>query len=199
MHASENDDFVAIHSGVRARKNHTSRRDAYQSIDTSFVATVNGPDIKMLEEPRRRDQKQFRVKTNFDSAVALLKFHPGFDVGVLDYYVTAGVKGLVIEGTGLGHVSETLVSKLGEIVSNGVFVGMTSQCIWGHVDLNVYETGRDLLSAGVVTPLGNMIAETAFAKLSWSLGNFERSKVQEVMLTNIVEEFTERIPLKQDR
>jgi glutamyl-tRNA(Gln) amidotransferase subunit D len=114
---------------------------------------------------------------------------------VLDYYTkNAGVKGLIIEGTGLGHVSSKTVSKLREIVGRGVFVGMTSQTIWGHVDLDVYETGRDLLSAGV-TPLGNMLGETALAKLSWSLGNFEKARIRDIMLSNIVGEFTDRISL----
>ncbi len=135
------------------------------------------------------------MKTSFDPSVALLKYHPGFDAGVLDYYSkNAGVKGLIIEGTGLGHVSSRTVSKLREIVERGVFVGMTSQTIWGHVDLDVYETGRDLLSAGV-TPLGNMLGETALAKLSWSLGNFEKARIRDIMLSNIVGEFTDRISL----
>ena len=196
MHATENDDFVAIHSGVRVRKNHTSRRDAYQSIDTPCIAKANGSEVKMLNPPRKRvDDGSFNLKTNFDSAVALLKFYPGFDLGAIDYYTkTARLKGLVIEGTGLGHVSSNIISKLADAVKNGVFVGMTSQCIWGHVDLDVYETGRDLQAAGVV-PLGNMFGETAYAKLSWTLGNFERSRVNEIMLTNFVGEFTERIPL----
>ncbi|MHB1867997.1 MAG: Glu-tRNA(Gln) amidotransferase subunit GatD, partial [Nitrososphaerales archaeon] len=76
-----------------------------------------------------------------------------------------------------------------------VFVGITSQCICGHVDLNVYETGRDMINSGA-TPLENMLAETALAKLSWALGNFDN--VGEIMLTNFVDELTPRIPLGQD-
>ena len=124
-----------------------------------------------------------------------MKFHPGFDPGILDYLVREkNIRGIIIEGTGLGHVSDSTVSKISELVKKGIFVGMTSQCIWGHVDLNVYRTGRDLTAAGAV-PLENMFAETAFAKLSWALGNFRSPK--EIMLTNFVGEFNLRILLKQ--
>ncbi|MDG7042246.1 MAG: Glu-tRNA(Gln) amidotransferase GatDE subunit D, partial [Nitrososphaerota archaeon] len=76
----------------------------------------------------------------------------------------------IIEGGGLGHVSDDLIQPITEGIKKGVFFGMTSQCIWGSVNLNVYETGRDLVSAGVV-PLGDMLSEVALAKSMWVLGN----------------------------
>ena len=44
------------------------------------------------------------------------------------------MRGIIIEGTGLGHVSDLVVSKISRLVKRGIFVGMTSQCIWGRVD-----------------------------------------------------------------
>jgi glutamyl-tRNA(Gln) amidotransferase subunit D len=203
MHENENDATVAIHSGVRVRKNHTSKRDAFQSIDIPLFARVEQdrilinfeyPDIgKCIEE---YDIRKLRFKTNFETKVALVKFHPGLDPSLFDYLANEkGVMGLIVEGTGLGHVSSRCVSKLKELVSKGVFVGMTSQCIWGHVDLNVYATGIDLIRAGV-TPLGNMISETALVKLSWVLGNFPGEDPNDLMGLNLVGEMTERILLK---
>ena len=52
-----------------------------------------------------------------------------------------------------------------------------------------------MLNAGAV-PLENMIGETALAKLSWALGNFEN--VTETMLRDFVGEFTSRIPLNEN-
>ena len=81
MHQSENDDYIAIHSGVRVRKNHTSRRDAFESIDVPPVARVKGRDVIWSEnfEQKKTTQKEMSHKTNFEGAIALLKFHPGFD------------------------------------------------------------------------------------------------------------------------
>lgn len=196
MHENENDDNVAIHSGSRVRKNHTSRRDAFESIDIPLVARVRGNEIVMTHESeqKRRKSGDFNLKTRFDENVALVKSYPGFDQTLLPYLLRErNLKGLIIEGTGLGHVSSKTIDEIAELTRNGVFVGIASQCIWGRVDLNVYETGRDMINAGA-TPLENMIAETALAKLSWTIANFKN--VSDVMLTDLVGEFTPRIPLK---
>lgn len=77
---------------------------------------------------------------------------------------------MVFEGTGLGHINAKSVEAVARFVAAGGVVCMTSQCIWGRVDMNVYDTGRDLLKAGVV-PLEDMLPETALAKLMWALAN----------------------------
>ena len=198
MHENENDEFIAIHSGVRVRKNHTSRRDAFESIDAPLVARVRDREILYSHEAplEARLSNDVMLKTKFSPDVALIKFHPGFDPSLLDYLVESkGVKGLIIEGTGLGHVSGDSVRRIAKIVEKKeVFVGITSQCIWGHVDLNVYDNGRDLLQAGGI-PLENMFAETAFAKLSWAIANFDTPSV--IMTRNLIGEYSPRIPLNR--
>lgn len=199
MHRNENDTDVAIHAGTRVRKNHTSRRDAFQSIDSPLVAVVrNASEIILNREPKEfRSPPEYLLKTSFESKVALVKFHPGFDPNVLEFLVkNRSLKGMIIEGTGLGHVSDPTVAMISKLVAGGTFVGITSQCIWGHVDLNVYGPGRDLIASGA-TPLENMFAETAFSKLSWVMGNF-LSGTREIMLTNLLGEFDPRIPLTEN-
>ncbi len=198
MHQNENDEKISIHSGVRVRKNHTSRRDAFQSIDSPLVAVVESAD-RIVWDPGWKDPTllsipaSFKLKTKFEKSVSLVKFYPGFDPSVLSYLVhERGAKGIIVEGTGLGHVSDETVSVIRRLVEQGIFVGMTSQCVWGHVHLHVYDTGIDLINAGV-TPLENMLAETAFAKLSWVMGNFENTR--ELMLKNIRGEFNLRITM----
>jgi glutamyl-tRNA(Gln) amidotransferase subunit D len=194
MHNSENDDYIAIHSAVRVRKNHTSRRDAFESIDVPQIAQVRGDKIIPISQvATTKSSKEIELKTKFDNGVSLVKFFPGFDPSILEHLAKGGdVRGVVIEGSGLGHVSSPTVSKIAELVKQGIFVGMASQCIWGHVDLNVYDTGRDLLGVGVV-PLENMLSETAFVKLSWALANFDDPS--ELMKQNLIGEYTVRIPL----
>ena len=196
MHQNESDDAIAVHSGVRVRKNHTSKRDAFQSIDVPPFAIVRGNDIiKQSSAQRPTADKGNSLKTKFDSRVALLKFHPGIDPSIFDFLKSKQMRGVIIEGTGLGHVSSKAVSSIRDAVKGGIFVGITSQCIWGHVDLNVYSTGVDLIEAGA-TSLGNMLSETALAKLSWALGNFPKEDVQSLMVQNLAGELTERIPIK---
>jgi len=66
---------------------------------------------------------------------------------------------------------------------------MTSQCIEGRVCDRVYDTGRDLLDAGVVEA-GDTLPETAYVKLMWALGNVE--SVEETMRRPVAGELQER-------
>ena len=193
MHADESDDRVALHSGTRLRKNHTSRRDAFVSVGTSPVAvwTRGGPESVVAGLAPRRTERKYRARPRFDSRVALLKFYPSMPA-VLFRSLSGKVKGVVIEGTGLGHVSSPMVKELGRFVDSGGLACMTSQCINGRVNMNVYDTGRDLLRAGVV-PLEDMLAETALVKAMWALGNSKnRDGAAELMRTNLAGEMTTR-------
>jgi len=106
--------------------------------------------------------------------------------------LSTGARGIIFEGTGLGHVSKQCYDSIKKAVKQDVPVFMTSQTIWGRVDMNVYYTGRDLLNLGL-TPLEDMISETAIVKLMWVLAQTKDSdKVREMMLHPVAGEITER-------
>ena len=192
MHANTNDETLSVHRGARVRKNHTSARDSFQSVGVEPAAYWTRKGIALVAKdlpPRRKGR--FSPRTGFDPAVSLLKFFPSMPPSLLESALT-GRKGVVIEGSGLGHVNGKSVEPIKKFVAAGGVACMTSQCIWGRVDLNVYDTGRDLLSAGVV-PLEDMLAETALAKLMWSLANYgSREEVVRTMTANLTGETTER-------
>jgi glutamyl-tRNA(Gln) amidotransferase subunit D len=178
MPASSTDDRCALHRGVRARKNHTSRRDAFATIGAEPLGYVDyaaagegaAPDesVTWTREPARRGDAELSVSTALDPEVELVKFTPGMDPAALDYL--DGKAGVVIEGTGLGHVNTDLIPRLAELVDDGTVVAMTSQCLEGRVCDRVYDTGRDLLDAGVVEA-GDTLPGTAKVKLMWALAN----------------------------
>jgi glutamyl-tRNA(Gln) amidotransferase subunit D len=106
--------------------------------------------------------------------------------------MATGYKGIILEGSGLGHVGDVLFPALERAVKDGIVVGMCSQCIWGTVHMNVYSTGRDLQRIGVV-PLDDMLAETALTKMMWAFAQEkDPEKVKQVMLTNVAHEFSDR-------
>ena len=199
MHHTISDDVIACHVGTRVRKNHTSRRDAFHSIDISPFALVKKDQIEICEqyaelkfEERNKNLEKFLLRSNFDDKVMLLKFYPGFDCKIIEYCVQKGSRAIIFEGTGLGHLSKECFQQIQTAVKNGIFVFMTSQCIWGKTSLTVYDTGRDLLEIGVI-PLSNTTSETALVKAMWCLGNFEDKDVIKIMTNNIANEFTNRI------
>lgn len=174
MHGTVSDDIILVHRGTRARKMHTSRRDAFMSINSTPLATVDPlkKEVKILTDLFKKREDEVEVYPNFSDKVALVKFYPGMNKSILEFYKEEGYRGLVIEGTGLGHVNSGLIETLRSIVRSGMLVVMTSQCLWGSVNMNVYRTGVELLKAGVV-PAGNMLPETAYVKLSWVFGQTE--------------------------
>ena len=199
MHHTISDDVIACHIGTRVRKNHTSRRDAFHSIDISPFSLVKKDQIEMCPQyadlkfhERNKNLENLIVRSNFDDKVMLLKFYPGFDCDIIDYCVEKGNRAIILEGTGLGHINKECFQQIKNAVKNGIFVFMTSQCIWGRTSLTVYDTGRDLLEIGVI-PLSNSTSETALVKAMWCLGNFEDKDILKLMTTNIANEFTNRI------
>jgi len=171
MHETLSDNGILFHRGTKVRKCHTSRRDTFRSVNVSPLARLENEKIQMLvENYRSRDSsRRLTLKPDFDERVALVKFHPGLDPDIVEWYVDNGYRGIVLEGTGLGHVGNYCVTALRKAVEKNVVVAMTSQCIWGRVDMNVYNQGRDLLAIGII-PLEDMLPETALVKLMWVLG-----------------------------
>lgn len=200
MHYSISDEVIACHIGTRVRKNHTSRRDAFHSIDVYPFSLIKKDQIEISRQytdlkfqERNKNLESMVVRPNFESKVSLLKFYPGFDCRMIDYCVDLGHKAIILEGTGLGHINKECFSQIENAVNKGIIIFMTSQCIWGRTALTVYDTGRDLLSLGVI-PLSNMTSETALVKAMWCFGNFtEEKEVIKTMTSNIANEFTNRI------
>jgi glutamyl-tRNA(Gln) amidotransferase subunit D len=196
MHADTSDDRLAVHSGTRVRKNHTSARDAFESIGVEPVAFWSREGIVVTSRdplpPKTGAGVPFVAKPRFDPRAALVKYYPSMPVDHLRAILGSGVRGVVLEGTGLGHINNKNIATVRDFVSRGGIACMTSQCLWGRVDLDVYDTGRDLLEAGVI-PLQDMLPETALAKLMWALGNYDSlEEAKETMQANLVGEITAR-------
>jgi glutamyl-tRNA(Gln) amidotransferase subunit D len=191
MHASESDDACALHRGTRVRKNHTSRRDAFETVGAKPLGEVDYEtgEVTFRREYTERGAVELEVAPDLEREVELLKFVPGMDPAVLDVY--EGKAGLVVEGTGLGHVHTDLVERLGEMVEDGTTVVMTSQCLEGRVCDRVYDTGRDLLDAGVVEG-EDTLPETMVVKLMWTLANVDDAAVRETVRTSLAGEIQDR-------
>lgn len=198
MHEWVSDEALLVHKGTKVRKCHTSRRDAFKSIGTAPLARfhVERRKLEILEKdyPTRSSSREVVCKPDFDDRAALVKFHPALDPGVIDWYVMKGYRGLILEGTGLGHVSASCFPSLARAAERGMFVGMTSQCLWGRVDMNVYSAGIDLQKIGV-TPLEDMLPETALVKLMWVLGQAQDpTEIARMMRSNLAGEISPRRP-----
>jgi glutamyl-tRNA(Gln) amidotransferase subunit D len=190
MHEGISDDILAIHSGVRLRKMHTSRRDAFKSVNSDILGRINrNLDIEW-SNLRKVGEQPMKLYERVNEKVALLYFYPGMQLEILEHTLELN-DGLIIAGTGLGHISNRFLGVLRNSISEGKVVGMTSQCLYGSVNLNVYSTGRNLLNVGVI-PLGDMLPEVAYTKLSFLMGNFKTDEVKKLLVENLRGELSAR-------
>ena len=191
MHESPEDRYCLIHRGTRVRKMHSSRRDAFRSIDYPPLGRVD-EGVKFFEVERRgrNDRATVDVDDRLEEKVALVKMYPGFRKELLAYYID-NYKGLVLEGTGLGHAPAQLLEEIKRGCDKGIPMVMTTQTIYGRVDMKVYSTGRKLLSMGVI-PGGYMLPEVALVKLMFAMGRTTNpDEVREIILTDIAGELNE--------
>ncbi len=195
MHATENDNKAHIHRGTRVRKMHTSRRDTFNSINSPPLAKVKDGKVKIIDKKfiyRKRGECQLEVNDSLEEKVGFIKSYPGIAAELLDYHIDKGYRGLLIEGTGLGHCPDHLIPPLQRAADEEIPVLMTSQCLYGRTNLNVYSTGRKLLSAGVI-PAGDMLPEVAYVKLVWALGQTSKlEEVKKIIKTNLKGEMDEK-------
>lgn len=199
IHETTSDKNIVFHRGTKTRKCHTSRRDTFKSINTTPLAkTVNGKITMLTKDYHKRDaSRKLSLKPNFDEKAVLIKFYPGLNPEVIDWHVDKGCRGIILEGTGLGHIGSYCFSNIRNAIEKNVLVAMTSQCIWGRLRMTVYNYGRDLLAMGVI-PLEDMLPETAIVKLMWSLGQTKDMEEAKKLLTkNIAYEISPRTEFEE--
>ena len=190
MHQDENDEVIACHLGTRVRKNHTSRRGAFETIGDDPAFLIMDNQIQNNKKTNFFSNNKFEPKITLNEKVALVKYYPGYDPEILQNYIEKEYRAIIFEGTGLGHIGKNMYSMIKLAKEKDIFMGMTSQCIDGRVSMTVYESGRDLLNLGII-PLENMIPEVALTKAMWAAGNSKNSEeIEKIMLNKIASEIS---------
>lgn len=202
MHGSSSDDFCYAHRGTKVRKLHTSKRDAFKSVNDEPLAKIfpSGKTEMMNSIYKKRNEGEVSLDDKLEEKVALIRTYPGMEPEIFDFFIGRKFKGFVIEGTGLGHVptaieKHSLIPKIKEATKAGIPVCITSQCIFGRVHEFVYANLRKEYEAGAIF-CGDMLSEVAYVKLMHVLAHSkDLEEVKKLMLTNIAGELNERTPV----
>lgn len=196
MFGPTSDEYGFLHRGTRVRKMHSSYRSTFRTIGDIPVATVTRKGVvpqKPVFNHRRKDTL-VKITPVFEEKVGMLYYYTNMQPDMIDAMVDNGYKGIIIIGTGLGHVNKPIYPAIERAVKKGVVIYMTVQTLWGYVHMFVYDTGRDLMAMGII-PAENMLPETAYIKLGWALGQTSDPEVvKEIMLTPINDDITPREP-----
>jgi glutamyl-tRNA(Gln) amidotransferase subunit D len=196
MFGPTSDMYGLLHRGTRVRKMHSSYRSTFRTIGDIPIAMVSRDKITPLRQDyrRRRADRNVRIDTSFEERVSIVYYYPNMKPDIIDSLIDNGYRGIVIAGTGLGHVNKPLYPALKRAKEKGIAVYMTVQTLWGYVQMYVYDTGRDMMELGVI-PGANMLPEVAYVKLAWALGRTsDVEEVRKIMLTPVAGETTEREP-----
>lgn len=197
MFGPTSDEYGFLHRGTRVRKMHSSYRSTFRTIGDTPLATVSLKDgvkpIKDSYNHRRKDRK-VKILPYFEEKVSIVYYYPNMKPDIIDSLVDNGYRGIIIAGTGLGHVNKPLYPAIERAKKKGVHMFMTVQTLWGYAHMYVYDTGRDLMAKGII-PAENMLPETAYIKLGWVLGQTDDpEQVKRLMLTPVNDEITPREP-----
>lgn len=196
MFGPTSDTYGLLHRGTRVRKMHSSYRSTFRTIGDTPLAKVSRDAIEPLRDDykKRRKDKEVIINPVFEEKISIVYYYPNMQPDIIDSLIDNGYKGIVIAGTGLGHVNKPVYSALKRAQENNVAVYMTVQTLWGYTQMYVYDTGRDMMALGVI-PAANMLPEVAYVKLGWALGQTnDLEEVKKIMLTPIAGEITEREP-----
>ena len=197
MHETISDNDCLILPALKTRKMHTSRRDAFKPINTTAIARVNYEE-KRVSFMKRHYTKKSRGKItirpmNENLKIGFLVAHPNMSAKEISAF--EGFDGLVVEGTGLGHLPtnqiddataehKKILEEIRKLCKKTVVV-MSPQTIHGRLQMNVYSSGRDLQAAGVLGNYSDMTPETTFIKLAWLLSNYPKQEVEKLITKNL--------------
>ena len=193
MLGSSSHDYGLIHRGTLVRKMHSSVRAAFRTIDQVPLGMIQNRKIKMFSSDyKKRSNREIILKTKFEKKIALVYSYPGMESELIDFYIDKGYKGIIVAGTGLGHIGTNMHESIKRAIQEGITILMTTQTLHGFVGMDVYSTGRELQNLGVI-PGKNILPEVGYVKLGWVLGQTQDpNEIKNLLLTNIAGEFIDR-------
>ncbi|MDY0342018.1 MAG: Glu-tRNA(Gln) amidotransferase subunit GatD [Lentimicrobium sp.] len=196
MFGPTSDEYGFLHRGTRVRKMHSSYRSTFRTLGDTPLAKVTRKGVEPIKKVynHRRKDRNVTILPYFEEKVAIVYYYPNMQPDIIDSLVSNNYKGIIIAGTGLGHVNKPLYPAIERAHAAGVHMYMTVQTLWGYAHMFVYDTGRDLMAKGII-PAANMLPEVAYVKLGWALGQTnDPEEVKHLMLTPVNDEITPREP-----
>jgi len=196
MFGTTSDRFCYLHRGTRVRKMHSSYRNTFKTLGDIPLGKVENGNFTYFKKDyrKRREDRDVEIHPYWEDRVTILYYYPNMDPDILESMIDHGYRGIIIAGTGLGHVNKPLYDPIQRAYEEGIHMFMTVQTLYGYTQMFVYDTGRDLMARGVV-PLANMLPEVAYCKLGWAMGQTQnREELIDIMRTPISHEITPREP-----
>ena len=141
--------------GNRTTKINAENFNAFRSYNYPALATV-GIHIKYEYDKIRKAEPNVPMHPHyaFDTNVVILTLFPGIQENIVSNILhTPGLKAVVLKTYGSGNApqKEWFIRQLSEATEKGIVIVNISQCQTGMVEMARYETGLQLIDAGVIS------------------------------------------------
>lgn len=197
MHSSMNDGSCYILPATKAKKLHSTRRDAFRPVNAQPIAEVSEDNIRIMNINYNKENKKLKLRLyNENLRIGILTTHPNMSPDEVSFF--RDFDGLIIQGTGIGHIPIEGKNKpiLDELKKLRIPKVIITQSIFGNVNLNVYSTGRKTKDYLIGNHL-DLTLESAYIKLAWLLSNHPKD-IERLFHLNMRNEINERIIAEKD-
>lgn len=168
-----------LNSASEVTKANSMSLSAFQSPSFGPVGIVDNNQVIFYRESLNR---QYINTENIETKVSLVKCVSGMDSKFIDFCITEGDRGIVIEGMGRGNVPPAMVESIRTAVDKGMAVVLVSRCYEGRV-LDTYGYtggGKNLRNLGVIFG-DNLPGQKARIKLMLALAHTDNlGEVKEI-------------------
>ena len=191
MHATSDDGTCVVLPGVAARKMHSTRRDAFRALNAAPLAyievdhdgcahTLNPDYASAVEGETTRPVAASPTAYRTDLNVPQLTANAWLRAEHIEALAATGPAAIIIHGTGLGHVpmsdpqgdapeNKDMWKALMRASNRKLPIVVTTQCLEGPVDMNVYAKGREQQSLDLLGHGLTCHADTVAVKVHYLL------------------------------
>lgn len=180
--------------GNRSTKASADHFDAFASYNCPPLATI-GINVNYNQNQilHSSGEQRFTPHTELDNSVIAITLFPGIRPQFLEYvFENPDLRGIILRTFGSGNAPQQpwLLNAIAAATEEGKVVVNVTQCDAGAVEMGLYETGNQLLKAGVVSG-GDMTVECAVTKLMYLLAqDLDAEEVRKLMCTPLAGEIS---------
>lgn len=165
-----------LHCASEVTKSNTMSLNAFKTPNFGPIGIVDNNEVLFY---RNSIKKQNIVVDNIRADVDLIKCVAGQDSRLIDFCISQGDRGMVIEAMGRGNIPPAMVDGIQRAIEKGIAVVVVSRCFEGRVfdSYGYHGGGKELRKLGVIFG-DNLPGQKARIKLILALS--KTTKVEEV-------------------